>query len=274
MIRHLAKTAKVSFLIGLGLTVIGCEPEIKKTPRTQLADKLKDCKEYDVNLINMREDPKFQHKYKIICAKLKPGVQETTRAAKFTDLDFKSEETDWVEISPSVFKEDRYLKNLGMTILSKDQNGKVSDVAQPPGYRHMNREGAGSFVNGQYTPSSSGISFFEMYGMMSMASDIGGALGSISRSDWDDYDRSRRRGYTYYGSRRGGGGSPRYGTRGTYTKRTRPNYYRRVESKRRTNPNYRFGNRAKTVSYKSSSPKTTRSNLSGFRSRSSSYGGK
>ncbi len=214
----------------------GCSGARPDNPIMKLRERLNQEKEYSVILADMKENKglfssSYEHRYQII-------INENV------------ETDDWKAVPPEVYR--RYASFLGMTILSKTEDGTVSESASPPGYQYV-----GNPKYGHWETDRSGNSFWSFYGKYAMFSHLFG-LGSrnIYRNDWNNYRSYSARGRPYYGPNR------EYGTNGSITKKTRPNFYRRNQLKQ-TRSREKFGNK---VQRRVGRTKT------GYRSRSGGFG--
>ncbi len=231
-------------LIVLLLALAGCGG--KADPLSQFKDDLVRFPEYSLILFDMKEEgnffKSFFHKYKITTGRKERGREE---------LVYESVETDWMAVDESFYR--KYENYLGMSILSKDSEGKISDAAHPPGYQYV-----GDSRYGRWNRDSSGNSFWEFYGKyMFFSSLFNMATGSIFRNDYNDYRSYRDSGRPYYGPNK------EYGTYGSNTKKTNSDFFQR--------------RKAKDLSRKKSfdqrvSKRIGRSRTSSFRSRSGGFG--
>ncbi len=202
--------------------------------------------EYSVVFSDMKDEgnffKNFFHKYKVVTGRMEKGKEE---------MIIESAETDWIKVSESAYR--RYENFLGMTLLSKDRSGKITDVAQPPGYQYV-----GDSRYGRWRTDQRGNSFWEFYGKyMFMRSLFGMATGSIFRRDYDNYVGYRRSNRPYYGPSR------EYGTYGDNTKRTNRSFFER-RKKRELAKKTRFRERVQR--------RVGRSRTSPFRSRGGGFG--
>jgi len=147
----------------------------------------------------------------------------------------KESTTDWLKVSPEIYR--TYESALGMVVASKDAEGKETNIVQPPGYQYVGNE-----RYGQWRTQSDGSRFWEFYG----------------KFDYDGYRTSYRSGRPYYGT------NNQWGTRGTYAQKTHPTFFQR-QQQRQASSKSRFSEKVKS--------KTSRSNMSSVRSRSSSSRG-
>jgi len=187
--------ATLLILIPLLLYSCGGEPS---PPLNQIKASLKDVKDCSVILDDM--DVKgnifkdYFHKYRIIQGE-------------------DSRKTDLLEVPKTAFNQ--YKSYLNMTIWSK-KDGIVSDAVGPPGYNYV-----GNRHYGEWRTNSSGQSFWAFYGQYRLFSDLLG--GPVYRRDYDSYRnyRSSNKYKPYYGSKN------QYGTSGSFTRKQKPNFYKR-----------------------------------------------
>ena len=227
------------------LSAAGCSTAAR-APLEGIRKDLAAYPEYSIILEDMRVGGNFfrdySHRYKLVW-----GVEE----AGSDDLTYLDDVTDWQQVSKREFE--KYANNLGMVIASKSKDGKVSEVASPPGYQYV-----GNDRYGRWRADSSGNSFWEFYGKYALISHMFNmGSRSIYRNDWDGYRTARGAGRPYYGANR------EFGTNGTFTKNTNPTFYqRRVQQQR-----------ARSSSFKNKvNSRVRRSNMSGVRSRSGRSG--
>jgi hypothetical protein len=235
----------LSATAGCGSNSRGEEGEVKN-PLLDLQRKANAYDQYSIILDDMNISGNFsrsyEHKYKLVMGKMVAGTDSLT---------WTTETTPWRRVHRSFYR--RHEANLGMVLASKDAEGKVSNDIFPPGYNHVGDTRYGRWVQG------SGGSFWEWYGKYALFSTMFNMMrGPVYRSDYDNYYRYRSSGRPYYSS-------GRYGTTGTVTKKSRPNYYQRAEARQRA-ARSTFQSRVKK--------RVRRSNMSGYRSRSRSFGGK
>lgn len=220
----------ILFLIG------GCSSGPRVAPIDKLKQNLKDVPTYSIILDDMKEEGNFSsryfHKYRIVLAE-----QSDTGT------------TDWLEVP-----EDYYRINepfLGMTLAVK-KDGEASSSVSPPGYQYV-----GDPKYGQWRTDHRGNSFWEFYGKYAFFSSLfGGFNRPIYRDDYDSYRQYRSRNTPYFGRNK------QYGTNGSYTRQTKPNFY----SRRTARLN------AKQSSFKSKVAKRTGRTRTGYRSRSGGFG--
>ena len=191
--------ATLLILILLLLFSCGGEPS---PPLNKIKAALNDVKDCSVILDDM--DVKgnifkdFFHKYRIIQGE-------------------DSRKTDWLEVPETTFNQ--YKSYLNMTIWSK-KDGIVSNAVGPPGYEYV-----GNRHYGQWRTNSSGQSFWVFYGQYRLFSDLLG--GPVYRRDYDSYRRYRSsyQHKPYYGSKK------QYGTSGSFTRKQKPDFYKRKVAK-------------------------------------------
>lgn len=209
----------MKYLWLLVLLTLGCEdenpvpkepkkpPAYQQTTQYRLKDTLKDCEEYSVRLTDMKaEGGEYHHKYKINCGKPDATPDQL--------LNFASIPTGWVPVDADTFN--NHQKDLDRNILSRDSNGEVTKVSQPPGYQYVGDE-----RYGEWKSNDSGQKewvFIPMFLPMFGSSPI-------YRNDYDDYRDYRRSGRTYYRSD--------YETRirTKYTNR-KPSFYEKMEQRK------------------------------------------
>jgi hypothetical protein len=238
---------KQSLLIAsLFFFLLACSP---RTPLEKFKKDLNRYPEYSIILEDMREDGNFfkdyYHKYKLVYGeKANPSDSALT---------FKDEITDWREIEKKEFE--KFYPYLGMVIASKSKDGKIDDSKYPPGYQYV-----GNQRYGQWRTDNNGNSFWAWYGKFAMMSTVFGMLNRpVYRNDWNDYGRSRRSGGDYFGR------NNTYGTNGSYTKTSKPNFYQRRTVREQAKKSS-FSQKVKQ--------RVRRSNMSRVRSRSSRGFGK
>jgi len=188
-------------VIGTIIFFYGCGAP---NPIDEIRSALKGVPTYSVILNDMTVEGNFfkdyYNKYRVI-------VEDQTSA------------TGWRRVSEKFYK--KYEPFLGMTIWSK-KDGKESGTAGPPGYEYV-----GDSRYGKWQSDSSGRSFWAFYGQYRLMSDLLGMGGPIYRNNYGTYQQYRAKGQPYYGPRN------EYGTRGSVTKKQKPNFYaRRMQRER------------------------------------------
>ena len=136
----------------------------------------------------------------------------------------------------------------------KTEDGEVSETAYPPGYQYV-----GNPKYGRWQTGHSGESFWSFYGKYAMLSslfNLGMGGRTVYRGDWDDYRRYSSQGRPYYGRNR------EYGTNGSFTRQTKPNFYQRKMT-RQTRSNESFRNKV---------DRRVGRSRTGYRSRAGGYG--
>ena len=201
------------------LFVAACDTE---TPLDRLQRQLEQYPEYSVTLQDMREDG-YYHQYGVVIGGPQAGSE---------DLVYRDSILDWQQVGRRSY--DRYQPHLGMVILSKGPDGIVDQNQHPPGYQQVGNE-----RYGQWRDEGGGRSFWVFYGQYALLSHmIGGFSRPIYRNDWNGYRDARGRGQTYYGSDRA------YGTNGSVTRQTNPNFFRRQQT-RQAASSRSFGDRVR-----------------------------
>lgn len=242
-------------LMGAACTSATSGPDLPAgTSAIPVRDSLRGYPTYTVILDDMRAEgvvsPEYFHQYRI--------VYEDTSGALFADSAaadslptggrLRERTTPWMPVS-----EETYLiheNNLGMTILSKDSEGGLDTIPAPPGYAYV-----GDSRYGEWRTDQSGNSFWAFYGQYALLRALMG--GTVYGSDWNAYRGYRGRGVPYYGR------DNQYGTYGTRTRTTRPDFYAR-QARTADVRRARFEERVNS--------RTRRSNMSGFRGRSGGFG--
>ena len=213
-----------------------CGGRLGELPIEKLKQNLQDVPTYSIILDDMKEEGNFSnryyHKYRVVF----PEASESTP-------------TEWLEV-----REDYYKTNasfLGMTLVVK-KDGQLSSSVSPPGYQYV-----GDAKYGQWRNDSHGNSFWEFYGKYALFSSLfGGHRGPIYRNDYDGYRQYRSRNAPYYGK------NNQYGTSGSFTKQSKPNFYSRRTARQKT----------KSASFKSRVAKRTGRTRTGYRGRSGGFG--
>ena len=202
------RTATLALVVAMTLPLIlaACSSE---TPLDRLRAQLDGFPEYSVVLEDMDSSLfGYTHRYRVLVGQPQPGSD---------DLDFQETVLE-SEVDGSTYS--RYEPFLGMVILSKTRDGGVDEGAHPPGYQQVGDE-----RYGQWRDDGRGGSFWEFYGQYALISNLlGGFGGGISRDDWNGYRNSRDRGQTYTGS-------GRYGTNGSATRQSNPDFFRRQQAR-------------------------------------------
>ena len=218
-----------------------------KTPIKKITEELDVYPEFSIILNDMRADGNFSttyyHEYKLVYAEQHGD-----------SLVYRTQMSDWYRVSKREFS--KYANMLGMTIVSKQQDGEISNVQYPPGYQYV-----GDTRYGRWRSDSSGRSFWAFYGqyhfMRSMFYGYGGS--PIYRNDYDAYRTSYRSRRPYYGL------NNQYGTSGRVTQQNNRNFYQRRAAREKSRKQ-RFNDKVRQ--------RSSRSRMSRVRSRSSRGFGK
>ncbi len=231
----------------LCLVLAGCSAA---DPLQTLQAELSSYPEYTVILNDYTEEgnffPSYYHQYKVVVGEEQPGSDA---------LAYRDEIRDFTQVSEGFYN--RYEPFLGMTVLSKEPDGEVTDDPFPPGYQYVGDARYGSWQN-----DGNGGQFWQFAGQYLLLSTIFNSLSGprIYRDDWGGYTTARRSGRPYFGT------GNRYGTSGTLTRQTNPTFFERQRT-RQAASRQSFGNRVQN--------RVGRSNGSSTRGRSSySFGGK
>ncbi len=226
-------------------------------PLERLKKELDTYPEYSVILADMREEgfgffTTYQHLYHIVFVK-NNSKDEPSVGERFTG---------WYQVSKEIYE--KYKPCLGMAILSKDKDGNVSDVPQPPGYQFV-----GDPRFGRWTTDSSGNQVWEWLGkyfviasLIEAVEDIVEGHYKVRYRDWEEYRTSMSKRKPYFGPK-DDSGKPTFGSFGKWTERKYPTFFERqwerIESKKSTFSERVAENMGKT-------------RVSTFRSRTSSGG--
>ncbi len=162
------------------------------------------------------------------------------RVAGVDTLIYETRTTEWQEVSEEVFA--RYQHYLGMVVAAKGGDGKRTGLQQahPPGYQYVGNSNYGYWGGGGFW------AFYGQYAFMS--SMLGGHR--IGRQDYGDYRRSGDGGRPYFGPNQNG--RPAFGTRGSVTQKTKPQFYQRYRQ-RMSSSGRGFGTRGTTSTSRSGS---------------------
>ena len=213
-----------------------CSTGRGELPIEKLKQNLKDVPTYSIILEDMKEEGNFRdhyyHKYRVVL----PEQAE-------------SGTTDWLEVPQDYYKTNGSF--LGMTLAVK-KDGQISSSVSPAGYQYV-----GDSRYGQWRNDSRGGSFWEFYGKYAFFSSIfGGHNRPIYRNDYNTYQQYRSRNAPYFGR------NNQYGTNGSFTKQTKPNFY----SRRTARANM------KRASFKNRVAKRTGRTRTSYRARSGGFG--
>ncbi len=199
--------------MGLGVVLapvlLGAAACATETPLERLQREIEPYPEYSVTLQDMREEG-YYHQYGVVIGQPEAGSE---------DLVYRDSILDWQQVGRRTYE--RYQPHLGMVILSKGSDGIVDQNQHPPGYQQVGNE-----RYGQWRDDGGGRSFWVFYGQYALLSHmIGGFSRPIYRNDWNGYRDARSSGRTYYGP----GGA--YGTNGSVTRQTNPDFFRRQQAR-------------------------------------------
>ena len=183
-----------------------------QTPLERIEQQLDRYPEYSVVLQDMSDAGfGYAHQYRVVVGEAQDGSDEPV---------YRETVLDWLDVDSGTY--DRYRSSLGMVVLSKGSDGAVDRGEHPPGYQQVGDE-----RYGQWRDDGGGRSFWEFYGQYALLSNLIGGFGRpVYRDDWDGYRDARSRGQTYYGP---GGGA--YGTNGSTTRQTNPDFFRRQQAR-------------------------------------------
>lgn len=194
-----------------------CSSGYVKNPIDKFIVKMNDVQPYSIILYDMDVKGSFYnsyfHKYKIITEDVDGTPVENI--------------SDWQEVSNSFFRQNE--NNLGMEILSKNAEGKISKSAAPPGYGNY----VGNSQYGEWRTDGGGNSFWAFYGKYMMMSTMFDLMRRpYYRSDYSRYESGGYRGRRAYYGQKTNRGSYRFGTNSNYSKQTRPGFFQRKASRR------------------------------------------
>ncbi len=183
-----------------------------RTPLERLEQELQAYPEYSVVLQDMTDEGfGHAHQYRVVFGGPQAGSEEPV---------YREAVLDWTDVDSRTYE--RYQSSLGMVVLSKGADGVVDRGEHPPGYQQVGDE-----RYGRWRDDGGGRSFWEFYGQYALLSHIIGGFGRpIYQGDWNGYRDARGRGQTYYGP---GGGT--YGTNGSTTRQTSPDFFRRQQAR-------------------------------------------
>ncbi|CAM2006606.1 hypothetical protein [Acanthopleuribacter pedis] len=239
-------------------------------------ERFSEMPEYSIILDDMKVEGNFVktylHRYRVYYAVKIPGQTE--------DVQFLDIKTELLEVPEDVYK--RHEPDLGMVIAMKTSDGRTTTTPQPAGYQYV-----GNPRYGQWQTNSSGETFWSFYGKYALLRDAFDVFDRpFKRKYYNNYHNNYYKNKTpYYGS----GKVKTYGTYGTRTQKTRPNFYQRAQqrqaqkkssfSKKVADRTYgrsvtRSSNTTRTSTSRSTTSRTSRSRMSSSRSRGFSRGGK
>lgn len=195
----------------------------------QIRSKLDKIPEYSVILADMSSKgliaQDYFHRYLIVTLERKKDQPDAQPIAK-------QSATDWVRVDKETY--DKYKQSLGMTILSKKQDGTIDMVPQPPAYQFV-----GDSRFGKWDKDNQGNQVWQwiaasmvLSNVLDKIGDAGGYRGSppIQYRDYEDYRSSKSRGSPYFG-RKDSQGRTEYGTQGTVTQRSNPGFFDRQQAR-------------------------------------------
>ena len=218
---HLGRRLRLAAV--LAAAALGGAACASETPLERLQRELDPFAEYSVILQDMRPEG-FYHQYRVVVGEPDAGSGEVVH---------RETVLDWLRVGRRTYI--RYQSHLGMVILSKGPDGVVDQQQHPPGYQQVGDE-----RYGRWRDDGNGRSFWEFYGQYALLSTLmGGFNRPVYRGDWDSYRDSRSSGQTYYGP----GGA--YGTNGTVTRQTSPDFFRRQQA-RQAASSRSFGDRVRS----------------------------
>lgn len=244
------------------LTSCGGSEKTVKEPVDNYTRDLDKYKTYSVILHDMDLEENtfssdvYKHQYKFILP------SKDTTGGKIV----RDSLSGWVTVSEETFNKN--LDNMGMELLSKNEDGKISKIPSPPGYNNY----VGNQRYGSWQTNSSGNSFWAFYGQYAFMSSMLGMMSSrpIYQSSYRDYNSNYRGSRPYYGTTSTGQRAYGTGSATSQAMNSKSRFKSNVASKvSRSGSGY-----SRSSSSSSSSSRSSRSSGSSSRSRSSSGGGK
>lgn len=210
------------YIFFITLVIVSCETKhYNENPVEVMIRSFKDVPRYSIILEDMDiTDENYLHKYTIL--------------KSYDDGEVKPSKTDWKVVDPSFFEKHR--SDLGMVIASKDSTGKVHRVAVPPGFNNY----VGNPKYGQWETQNGRRhwSFFEQY--LFLRTFLYLTSGPIYYNHYRDYrDHRSYGGGSYYGSVMSSDGRTMYGTKGTMTKKAKPDFFERKARSSKWNKNFK-----------------------------------
>ncbi len=202
------------FLLAILLAACGGRTD----PVRNLINDLQRYPEYSLIVDDVRIEDGFMPDYFL-------RFQVMTAAGRRVDgrdtLMYEERKTGWIPVGEAIYS--RYENYVGMVVSSKGRDGRRTDERQahPPAYQYVGNPQYGHWGGG---------GFWQFYGQYALMRDLMGGY-RVGRNDWGDYQRNRERGRPYYGPSTGG--KPTFGSRGTQTQKTRPEFYKRQTQRRR-----------------------------------------
>ena len=161
----------IAFLVAFSsafLTSCGSSEKVVKDPVDNYTRDLGKYKTYSVILHDMDlEENTFssdihKHQYKFILP------AKDTIGGKIV----RDSLSGWIVVSEETFNKN--LDNMGMELLSKNEDGKVSKIPAPPGYNNY----VGNQRYGSWQTNSSGNSFWAFYGQYAFMSSMFGMMSN------------------------------------------------------------------------------------------------
>ena len=200
-----------------GALILGAIACGSSDPVAKLIRDLDNYPEYSLIVDDLRVDDGFFADYFL---RFKMVTAAGKRIAGQDTLVYESRQTEWLEVEEHVFAQ--YQNYLGMVVASKDSSGRHTGAKQahPPGYQYVGNPHYGHWNSG---------GFWQFYGQYALMRDLMGGW-NVGRDDYRDYRRSYERGRPYYGPKTGN--TTTFGTQGSQTKKTNPNFYQRYQSRR------------------------------------------
>ena len=224
-------TIKATILLALSVLLFSCGGKSqKKTPIDTLIRDMEGEKTFEIMLYDMEEGGIFsdyKHQYIIIRERDSVVINDSTQVAETVKIPYKKK-TTWYVITKEFYKKN--LDNMGMTLVSKDENGKISKIPAPAGYnRYVGNRSYGHWNGG----------FWQFYGQYMFMSSMFHMMSPISYGGYNNYRSNYSGRRPYYGST--SGGKTQYGTRSSSSQSRIKSGSSRYSSGRRTSSGSRYG---------------------------------
>ncbi len=193
-------------IVAIAVLVMIFTPKKTFNPYVEFVREFQEYDEFSVILTDMKEEgfifKNYYHQYKITYIKdsgSQEEIENPETGEKVEVKNFEEEKRDWIQVSKDIYK--RCYEYLGMSIIAKTPDGKITKTAQPEGHHKIGHRSYGYWTAGMwhwYSP-------YSYYGW-------GGPV-IITRSYYDDFRSTAQSGKTFYGK------NNEYGTNGTVTQK-------------------------------------------------------
>lgn len=193
---------KVFLFILLAPALWSCGSDFEKNPLDNMIREMTNVPAYSIILYDMNVEGSifedYYHQYKIV--KIAKGSEPEKSI------------TSWIEVSEDFFS--KHIDHMGMEIVSKGEDGKISKVASPPGYSNfVGNPQYGHWVN------AGGSSFWQFFGQYMFLNAMFNMMDfPARRSYYNTYRKDYYGRRPYYGPMAGGINT--FGTNSKYTRTT------------------------------------------------------